>query len=202
MTEITVRCLTKTCCKCGATKPLNEFPRPRNQKANFSRDTSRYSPCKACNRAYQQEFRRRHKNYRGTGKLTCVPRKDRLLMSMVRQRLTNIRGRTRKYGLPQPDVDAMYLYKLFKAQQGLCALLGYEMVIERKHPLCPSLDQIEPGQGYLAGNVQWVTWVANRAKGDLSTEDFYRMCEFALAHRDATRAIDTVVRLPGPAPEA
>lgn len=105
-------------------------------------------------------------------------------MSMIRARLREARTRCNKFKLPVPDFDDLYLYDLYKSQEGKCALLGYDMVVERKHPLCPSLDQIEPRKGYARGNVQWVTWIANRAKGDLSTDDFYSMCRIAIEHRE------------------
>ena len=40
-----------------------------------------------------------------------------------------------------------------------------------------SVDCIEPTLGYVKGNVQWVSWKVNRAKGDLSNEEFLNMCK-------------------------
>ena len=78
-------------------------------------------------------------------------------MAVVRTRLREAIARARKFNQPVPDIDEAYLFNLFKNQKGKCALLGHDMVIERKHPLCPSLDKIEPGKGCLKSNVQWVT---------------------------------------------
>ena len=175
---------TRTCSQCRITKSLCEFPTPR-KSLNFKEDKSVYAPCRACNASRARRWREKNQGYKGSGRILSVPIEDRLIMSMVRARLTEARSRVRKFNLPTPDLDDVYLLDLFKSQNGRCALLGHAMVVERKHPLCPSLDQIEPGKGYMRGNVQWVTWVANRAKGDLSADDFYQMCKLAIEHREA-----------------
>ena len=119
--------------------------------------------------------------------MSQYPREDWPLMSAIRTRVREAINRIKKFGKQDTDLDERYLYELFKSQDGKCALLGYEMSIERKHPLCLSLDQIDPGAGYVKGNIQWVTWVANRAKGDMTQDDFYRMCEIAIEYRKVQR---------------
>ena len=63
-----------------------------------------------------------------------------------------------------------------RKQEFKCALTGVSLVIEVGHPLCISLDQVNPSLGYIEGNVQWLAWCINRAKGDLTTTDFIDMC--------------------------
>lgn len=107
-------------------------------------------------------------------------------MSAIRNRLKDAKARSKKYN-KDLDVDDVYLYELFKQQAKCCALTGAELMIEIGHPLCLSLDQIDPTKGYIVGNVQWLAWVVNRAKGDLDTEHFYEMCEAVIEHRKVQR---------------
>lgn len=53
---------------------------------------------------------------------------------------------------------------------GVCQITGLPFDLrlgtKRQEPLAPSLDRINPKLGYVAGNVQCVCWLYNRAKGD------------------------------------
>lgn len=173
-----------TCCK--ETKPLSDFPAKKTDATAFH-DATKWGRCKSCNAEQARLWRQKHKNYSGSGRLTKHPRADWPLLSAIRTRLREAKTRIKKFGRTETDLTEDYLYDLFKAQNGHCALLGYEISIERAHPLALSLDQIDPGKGYIVGNVQWVTWVANRAKGDMTQDDFYRMCELAIEYRKVQR---------------
>lgn len=178
---------TKTCPKCQENKPLSEFPTPKVDPVNFDLTATDYKPCKACAAEAAREWRKQHKNYSGSGKLKAYPKEDWPLMSAIRARLREAKQRIKKFGKPETDLTEEFLYRLFKEQEGKCALLGCEMTIERKHPLALSLDQINPSEGYTEANIQWVTWAANRAKGDMTQDDFYDMCELATSHRKVQR---------------
>lgn len=177
---------SKVCTKCKETKPVEHF-RLGNGGNHFVTKSKTHSYCKACRAEDAREWRKKHTNYQGTGLLKKVPKEDRLLMSMIRARLREAIGRAKKFSQPDVTVDDDYLYAIYTKQQGLCALLGCEMVLERQHPLCASLDKISPALGYVKGNVQWVTWVANRAKGDMQLDDFYRMCKIAVEYQKVQR---------------
>ena len=119
--------------------------------------------------------------------MTDYPKNDWKLISAIRTRLREAQQRIKKFGREPCNLTDKQLYEIFKNQNGKCALLGHEMSLERKHPLALSLDQINPGEGYVEGNVQWVTWIANRAKGDMTQDDFYRMCQLAIDYRKVQR---------------
>jgi hypothetical protein len=51
--------------------------------------------------------------------------------------------------------------------------------------LAPSPDRIEPGRGYVPGNVRWVLWAINRAKGEMPDELFLRICCAIAASRES-----------------
>lgn len=182
---------SKICSMCIVEKPLHEFPvvnkvgdHYRKSGTNTGTHENRCKPCKA---AYAREWRKLHKNYRGTGKLTAVPKEDRLLMSAISDRLMQAKQRVKKYGGAEPDVDRDYLYHLFKQQHGRCALSGVLMKIEKGAVTCLSLDKIRPEKGYIQGNVQWVAWAVNRAKGDMEEAVFLDMCRQILEYQKVQR---------------
>jgi len=177
---------TKLCNSCGLTKPLEDFTRSNNH-FKYQKSDTRHSYCRICNADRAREWRKKNPNYRGTGKLKGIPDEDRMLMSAIRQRLIDARSRAKKSSKTSPTVDANYLYDLFKKQNRKCAITNIDLTIEQNHPLCLSLDQINPSDGYKEGNVQWLAWCVNRAKGDLSLNDFYDMCEVVLNNRKVQR---------------
>ena len=177
---------SKLCGSCGETKDLSEFTQSKRQY-KYTNSGSHHSYCKKCNAARAREWRKSHTNYKGTGKIKSVPKEDRLIMSAIRQRLVDARSRCKKFGKQPPTVDADYLYSLFLSQERKCALTGAILEVIPQHPLCLSLDKIEPEKGYDVGNVQWVAWCVNRAKGDLSLDHFYEMCEVVLEYRKVQR---------------
>jgi hypothetical protein len=75
------------------------------------------------------------------------------------------------------DLDGEYLYELLVQQGMCCALSGIPMTLDKGTHHVLSLDQITAGGGYVRGNVQWLSWAVNRAKGDLSLQEFVGMCK-------------------------
>ncbi len=183
--------MTKICSMCKEEKPLTEFPvinengtHYRTKGTNYGSHGDRCRPCKA---AYAREWRRKHTNYRGTGKLKSIPKEDRLLVSAISDRLMQAKQRIKKYGGIETDLDRDYLYQLFKDQQGLCALSGVTLRVEKWAIACLSLDKVIPEKGYIKGNVQWVAWAVNRAKGDMAEDVFIDMCRQILEHQKVQR---------------
>jgi hypothetical protein len=179
--------MTKTCGQCGLTKPLDEFTRAK-ATANFrATSVTHHVYCKPCNASRAREWRKAHPGYKGSGRISLVPPGDRLLMSAIRQRLRDAQQRCRKLKKPMPVLSDVYLYELYLKQKRSCALTGAPFTLTKNQPLSLSLDQIDPGLGYAEGNVQWVVWCVNRAKGDLPLDQFYEMCEVVLKYRKVQR---------------
>lgn len=178
---------TKHCIECDTTKPLSEFTQTK-PKDHYKAQPSYHTYCKACNALRAKQWRKDNgSSYRGSGKVKSIPAEDRLLMSAIRSRVSDAKQRCKKLGKPEPSITAEYLYEVFKNQDRKCALTRADLVIEKEHPLCLSLDQIEPSKGYVEGNVQWLAWAVNRAKGDLDLIDFIGMCESVLEYRKEQR---------------
>lgn len=182
---------TKICSLCKAEKPLFDFPEVKKDGDHYRKSGTNTGThenrCKPCKAEYAREWRKKHKNYRGTGKLNSIPKEDRLLASAISDRLMQAKQRALKYGGVEPNIDRDYLYRLFKEQQGLCALSGVKLKIEKGAITCLSLDKIRPEQGYVVGNVQWVAWAVNRAKGDMEEEVFLDMCRQIMDYRKVQR---------------
>ncbi len=54
--------------------------------------------------------------------------------------------------------------------------------IESISELAPTFDQIIPGEGYTPENTRIISWFANRAKGQMTEEEFHNMI-LAIAER-------------------
>lgn len=190
--------MQKECTKCKVTKPLTDFSihsrksnNPLKRGNSIVRKTTRENDvklnprCKSCCAEDQREFRKRHKeltgcaDYRGSGKTTRYPTEDHELISAIRQRLSQTRSNAKKRGVTL-NLSEDYLYELFKQQKGICALSGVPVQIEGNSNLRLSIDRIIPAKGYTEGNVQWTIFAANRAKGDLTQDDFVKLCKLIM----------------------
>ncbi|MBE0563691.1 MAG: hypothetical protein IH622_23130 [Ochrobactrum anthropi] len=176
----------KTCRRCNTSKPISCFALMKG-KNSFKNKEQHHSYCKDCNNNYAREFRKKNPGYQGTGRIKSIPEEDRLLMSAIRQRITDAKARCKKLKRDNPNVSDEYLYHLFLSQERKCALTGVPLSLEKDHPHSLSLDQIDPGKGYVEGNVQWLSWYVNRAKGEMLTDVFVDMCEVVLNHRKVQR---------------
>lgn len=187
--------MLKYCISCKTEKPITDYSVSRRKSKQvlkhgsaFKRSVNSTTPeieyhtyCKSCCSLKAKEFRRKYKeetgcsDYRGSGKRNQYAKGDRPLMSAIRRRLSQTKIHARRKGT-NLDLDESYLFELFKSQQGNCALSGVPIQIDGNTNLRLSLDKIEPEKGYVTGNVQWTIFAANRAKGDLNTKDFIRLC--------------------------
>ena len=82
------------------------------------------------------------------------------------------------------DVTFASLLALYRAQDGKCALSGrplqWGQAGQQRDTL--SIDRIEAGQGYVAGNIRLVTYQVNMARGQFSDDDLVQFCRDVLAH--------------------
>ena len=173
----------KTCDLCKKTMPIEMFTQ---DWSNNRYSSNRNNRCKACNAVVAREWRKKNPGYRGSGKITSIPPEDRMLVSAISSRIQDAKSRARKRGHPC-TVDRASLYQLFKDQDRKCALSGVDLKVEKGAVACLSLDQIDSTKGYIEGNVQWVAWAVNRAKGDMPTEMFLDMCSKILDYQKVQR---------------
>lgn len=165
-----------TCIKCQTTKSESEFTQSNGKSyVNMGLRKKFHPYCKSCNAQLAKE--RRKIGITNPGKITNTPEEHRPLMSMIRSKIHQAKDRARKKPSTSFDLDDEYLFDLWMRQSGKCKYTGATLVVTKSNPLTGSIDKIDPSLGYTKGNVQWVSWAVNRAKGDLSELDFLGMCE-------------------------
>jgi len=166
----------KLCTTCNTLKSIDYFS-TGNSGTYTLKAKSIKNRCNACCAEYARKWRKKNKGYTGSGKLKAIPTEDKLLMSAISSRLGDAKGRIKRSKQTPTDLDADYLYELFKKQKGLCALSDVHMKLETNVITTLSLDKIDPSLGYVKGNVQWLCWAVNRAKGEMHTTTFKDMCK-------------------------
>lgn len=126
--------------------------------------------CKACWQDHFREnnrehLRKRYKEYRRANP-------EQLLVSYSRQR-------SRKFGIEFSITEAD-VYIPVK-----CPLLGIEIRCndDNPGPGSPTLDRIDPTKGYVPGNVQVISHLANRIKSNASAEELDTFCTSHLKSR-------------------
>lgn len=88
------------------------------------------------------------------------------------------RVKNKDFGFPDEDELRLFIEDLHRMQEGLCALTGMPMQLDRdsddEELLC-SLDRIDSNGHYVPGNLQIVCRFANRWKSDSDNTDFMRL---------------------------
>ena len=131
---------------------------------------------KSCG-CYRNLRGQKHNAYHGTG-------------GIGKSFLSHTQTRARVKGIKiSKDLTTKYLWELYQKQHGLCALTGQQLVLpidyRAKWQLTTnlSLDRIDSSQGYIPGNVQWVTKDTNFMKQSLSQDQFIRICNLVVAYQ-------------------
>lgn len=86
------------------------------------------------------------------------------------------------------SIDIFYGWELFQKQNGICALSGNKIVLDRSISQTyrkihlpkiqtASLDRINSTLGYVQGNVQWIHMDVNRMKMNLDENKFIQLCK-------------------------
>lgn len=171
---------TKQCSACKQTLTVDNFSKSGRSANNYKgkASTVRYSSrCKPCASEYAREWRRNNPQYERTrDRQNKESDESKLLKSFIKARLCDARSRSKKYGKAY-DIDYEYVRGIYT---GYCAISKTELLLDKGSLDVPSLDCINPSKGYVRGNVQWLTWRVNRAKGEQSQSEFLSMCKAVL----------------------
>ena len=92
-----------------------------------------------------------------------------------------LKAKTRKGSINFTTAD---LIALWEAQGGKCALTGWSMTMTRRVGIVrtnASIDRIDSLKGYTLDNIQLVCVAANKAKFDLSHDEFVKLCKSVVA---------------------
>jgi hypothetical protein len=88
------------------------------------------------------------------------------------------------------DIDIPYLISIYPTDH-ICPILGYKMEPDTcgkrgGHKYSPSLDRINSKLGYIKGNVQWVSYLANCMFSSANGEDVIRFAKWAINRYNIT----------------
>ena len=107
------------------------------------------------------------------------------LIKLLQERWLAAKLRASNKQLPF-NITKEYLKQLWEKQKGLCAISNIPMTYQfdsGRINTNVSIDQINPSQGYVIGNVQLVCMAVNQMKSDLSIEELYMFCEAILRNK-------------------
>jgi len=169
----------KTCRICNEIKPLNAYgPAKSKNSSQFNANViADFKPeCRVCLAKEAREWRAKHKGYDGTGRFAPYKGDERKLVSAICQRISSAKTNNKRNERPF-NITMEYMLDLWKQQNGKCKYTNQSLFVEKEHPAGLSIDKLQPKLGYTQGNVQWVAWAVNRAKGDLDEELFIQMCK-------------------------
>ena len=101
-----------------------------------------------------------------------------------------IEARKDKYGGDLMSFEDFY--DIYKSQNGVCALSGKQFDLSSRMDQ-PSPDRIDSTRGYSKDNVFFTTFGVNRARQDLSLDNFVQMCKMVVSHSSySSHALDTL----------
>ena len=168
----------KKCYKCGETKSLVEFNKDKRSRDGLQ------GRCRQCDRT-------RNNQYRATHIDKWVIRKSKYLSSSNGRfiaLLCSAKIRAKKLKLPF-ELDAEWLQDQYDKQNKCCLLTGIELVFETNfgckkgpHPFSPSLDRINPTEGYTKENTRLVCTLINMAMNKYGEQTFVEMATAYFSH--------------------
>jgi hypothetical protein len=115
--------------------------------------------------------------------------------SPFRQHLNLARKRVKSHGR-ECTITLQYLKELWEKQEGCCPYTGWELDNPRAthdwngyrlHPKRASLDRLDSSFGYVPGNVQFVSVIANYAKSIFQQEELLEFCQAVAEYRQGNR---------------
>lgn len=148
----------KTCKKCLENKPLDCFKKQRNTHLGH---------CKSCEAVYHKQWMLENKDsVKEYAKQYGVVMKASRRLNPIACLIRNARYRSKISGVPFTITINDLVIPEF------CPVFGFKLEVTNDVPgdCSPSLDRIIPELGYVKGNVQIISNLANRMKSNASPE--------------------------------
>lgn len=85
------------------------------------------------------------------------------------------------------DISIEEAWEIFETQNGKCALSGFKIELSqniKKQEQTASLDRMDPKNGYIKGNVQWLHKKVNLYKHVQTNQEFLELCRLVVDHED------------------
>jgi hypothetical protein len=78
----------------------------------------------------------------------------------------------------EPNITVEYILELIEKQENKCRFTGVELIWKVKSGnFRASIDRIDSDKTYMKGNIQLICVWANKAKSDLTDEEFIKLCK-------------------------
>lgn len=159
----------KRCYKCCTWKDLSFFNKSRNLSGGVSKI------CRECYNKEESVIKCNKSRLRRLKK--AIENGD--IDFYIKRRIGMLKARAKKNNIDF-NIDVKYLIDLWKNQNGKCFYSNISMNNSMKQDGFqswdgPSLDRIEPANGYVKGNVVWCIFAINSFKQSLCLESFEDM---------------------------
>ena len=173
---------TKACSTCREVKPLEEF------HAQASKSDGRKAQCKACGcrRALAFYYQNKERSAASRKRYASKP-----------ENMAKLRERRARWRLAKPVLALLSLARIRSRRLGLpfdltpsdvvipnvCPVLGIPLVwgaSKRQSDCSPTLDRVVPSVGYVRGNVNVISWRANRLKSDATADEIARLLNYVV----------------------
>lgn len=190
------------CSTCGETWPFDGahfFVKAKNCRWGLSR------VCKACYRAYQQDWRKKNKPRLRERRKELYEASERVAIArrIRRQWLTDpahmrakvlragMRDRSKKLELPwDRDILTVPYLTAWLHRQSACECCGREFCLQpdgrSKSDSSPSIDRIRPERGYVLGNVALLCWRCNNLKRAATAEELEQVAAWIRRKTEVT----------------
>lgn len=107
-----------------------------------------------------------------------------------RRRFTVLLGAAKSRGKQPVQIDRDYLLAQLAAQNHRCYYSGVELTLNAPNRYdSVSIDRLDNSLGYVPGNVVITIWRINRAKSNLSAQDFISMCRTVISNQPSSERL-------------
>ncbi len=93
----------------------------------------------------------------------------------LRMRLNGAKQTPRHFGLVTITLEE--LMQQLEKQEYRCYYSGIPLDLSAQKEMCPSLDRLDSSKSYVPGNVVICLWCINRAKSNMTEEEFLVLCK-------------------------
>lgn len=148
------------------------------------RSTAKICGGASCRRAARRRFHRKYREQnKGRIKVARV-RRDNLagVAAWAKTAVRNARTHSRSRRHPEPTISGLFLQDLFRRQGGVCYWSGCPLSLMTRSPFRVSVDRLQASRGYEEDNVVLCCWFMNRARSDLSCDDFRSVMLMVASH--------------------
>lgn len=165
----------KRCWACKQEKPITEYSRNRSKSSGYSAE------CKACVRQYNLRHLASKTDYYKTY------RKERRVKDLAWYLYLECRARAKRNG---QEFDLLPEDIVIPA---CCPVFGFKFRVGRQfRDFSASVDRKDSSRGYVRGNIQVISYLANRMKSNADLEQLKRFAQWILeSSNDSQRSLDT-----------